>query len=80
MPAARPQAAMAPRYFVIERILASVVEPTLSMPPAQRSLASDLDPRKLTEITHEIGLEEVVAAGAKILAGQVRGRIVVKIL
>ena len=43
-------------------------------------LASDLDPGKLIEITHEIGLGEVVAAGAKILAGQVRGRIVVKIL
>ena len=43
-------------------------------------LASDLDPGKLVEITHEIGLSEVVAAGAKILAGQVRGRIVVKIL
>jgi len=43
-------------------------------------LASDLDPAKLTEITHEIGLDGVIAAGAKILAGQVRGRIVVKIL
>jgi len=43
-------------------------------------LATDLDPGKLTEITHEIGLDGVVAAGAKILAGQVRGRIVVKIL
>jgi acrylyl-CoA reductase (NADPH) len=43
-------------------------------------LASDLDPAKLVEITHEIGLGEVIAAGAKILAGQVRGRIVVKIL
>jgi acrylyl-CoA reductase (NADPH) len=43
-------------------------------------LASDLDPEKLIEITHEIGLVEVIEAGAKILAGQVRGRIVVKIL
>jgi acrylyl-CoA reductase (NADPH) len=43
-------------------------------------LAGDLDRTKLTEITHEIGLDEVVAAGAKILAGQVRGRIVVKIV
>jgi acrylyl-CoA reductase (NADPH) len=43
-------------------------------------LAGDLDHRKLTEITHEIGLGEVIGAGAKILAGQVRGRIVVKIL
>ena len=43
-------------------------------------LASDLDFGKLTEITHEIGLDGVIEAGAKILAGQVRGRIVVKIL
>jgi acrylyl-CoA reductase (NADPH) len=42
-------------------------------------VASDLDRAKLSEITHEIGLDEVVATGPKILAGQVRGRIVVKI-
>jgi acrylyl-CoA reductase (NADPH) len=43
-------------------------------------LARDLDPAKLSEITHEIGLHEVVGEAAKILAGQIRGRIVVKIL
>jgi acrylyl-CoA reductase (NADPH) len=43
-------------------------------------LASDLDSGKLAEITHEIDLDGVFEAGAKILAGQVRGRIVVKIL
>ena len=43
-------------------------------------LASDLDSGKLVEITHEIGLDRVIAAGADILAGRVRGRIVVKIL
>ena len=43
-------------------------------------LARDLDRTKLTEITHEIGLDQVIEAGAKILAGQVRGRIVVKIV
>ncbi|MGZ5876824.1 MAG: acrylyl-CoA reductase (NADPH) [Bradyrhizobium sp.] len=47
---------------------------------AWNRLASDLDPGKLIEITHEIALDEVVAAGARILAGEVRGRIVVKIL
>jgi acrylyl-CoA reductase (NADPH) len=46
---------------------------------AWRRLGSDLEPGKLSEITHEIGLAEVIGAGAKILAGQVRGRIVVKI-
>jgi acrylyl-CoA reductase (NADPH) len=43
-------------------------------------LASDLDKAKLTEITHEIDLDQVIEAGAGILAGQVRGRIVVKIV
>jgi acrylyl-CoA reductase (NADPH) len=43
-------------------------------------LASDLDSGKLVEITHEIGLDRVISAGAEILGGQVRGRIVVKIL
>jgi len=42
-------------------------------------LASDLDKGKLADITQEISLDEVVAYGGKILAGQVRGRIVVKI-
>jgi acrylyl-CoA reductase (NADPH) len=43
-------------------------------------LASDLDRGKLADITQEIGLGQVIDFGAKILAGQVRGRIVVKIL
>ncbi|WP_314952439.1 MDR family oxidoreductase [Bradyrhizobium cosmicum] len=43
-------------------------------------LASDLDRTKLAEITHEISLDQVSEWGAKILAGQVRGRIVVKIV
>jgi acrylyl-CoA reductase (NADPH) len=47
---------------------------------AWNRLAGDLDRTKLTEITHEIGLDQVIGAGAKILAGQVRGRIVVKIV
>jgi acrylyl-CoA reductase (NADPH) len=46
---------------------------------AWKRLASDLESGKLAEITHEIGLGEVIGTGAKILAGQVRGRIVVKI-
>ena len=43
-------------------------------------LANDLDKGKLSDITHEIGLDQVIGEGSKILAGQVRGRIVVKIL
>jgi acrylyl-CoA reductase (NADPH) len=57
----------------------SVMCPIELRKAAWTRLASDLDREKLTEITHEIGLGEVVGAGAKILAGQVRGRIVVKI-
>ncbi len=58
----------------------SVMCPIALRKVAWSRLASDLDPGKLIEITHEIGLGEVIAAGAEILAGQVRGRIVVKIL
>jgi acrylyl-CoA reductase (NADPH) len=47
---------------------------------AWQRLATDLDRTKLAEITHEIPLSEVPEWGAKILAGQVRGRIVVKIV
>jgi acrylyl-CoA reductase (NADPH) len=43
-------------------------------------LARDLDKTKLTEMTSEIPLDQVMEAGARILAGQVRGRIVVKIV
>jgi acrylyl-CoA reductase (NADPH) len=43
-------------------------------------LTRDLDRTKLADITQEIGLDQVIAAGGKILAGQVRGRVVVKIL
>ncbi len=57
----------------------SVMCPIEVRKTAWSRLASDLDRTKLTEITHEIGLDQVISAGAKILAGQVRGRIVVKI-
>jgi acrylyl-CoA reductase (NADPH) len=58
----------------------SVMCPTELRKTAWSRLAGDLDRGKLAEITHEIGLDQVTDAGAKILAGQVRGRIVVKIL
>jgi acrylyl-CoA reductase (NADPH) len=57
----------------------SVMCPIELRKTAWSRLASDLDRTKLTEITHEIALNHVIDAGAKILAGQVRGRIVVKI-
>ncbi len=58
----------------------SVMCPIELRKAAWTRLASDLDRAKLIEITHEIGLDGVLEAGARILAGQVRGRIVVKIL
>ncbi|MDI2074172.1 acrylyl-CoA reductase (NADPH) [Bradyrhizobium japonicum] len=58
----------------------SVMCPIEPRKAAWQRLASDLDRTKLSEITHEIPLEEVSEWGAKILAGQVRGRIVVKIV
>src|SRR6202034_1228872 len=39
----------------------------------------DLDRGKIAAMTSEIGLADVVAAGGRIIAGEVRGRIVVKI-
>ena len=58
----------------------SVMCPIEQRKIAWSRLASDLDPGKLAEITQEISLDGVIEAGARILAGQVRGRIVVKIV
>jgi acrylyl-CoA reductase (NADPH) len=57
----------------------SVMCPIEPRKAAWARLARDLDRGKLAEITHEIPLGEVIATGPKILGGQVRGRIVVKI-
>jgi acrylyl-CoA reductase (NADPH) len=46
---------------------------------AWKRLDSDLDRQKLAMITREIGLPDVFGVAPDILAGQVRGRIVVKI-
>ena len=58
----------------------SVMCPIEPRKAAWQRLASDLDRSKLSEITTEIPLSDVPEWGAKILAGQVRGRIVVKIV
>lgn len=58
----------------------SVMCPIEPRKAAWQRLASDLDRSKLSEIVTEIPLAEVPEWGAKILAGQVRGRIVVKIV
>ncbi|MEH2483383.1 NADPH:quinone reductase-like Zn-dependent oxidoreductase [Nitrobacteraceae bacterium AZCC 2146] len=38
-------------------------------------LATDLNTEKLATITQEVELEDVIEAGAQVLAGRVRGRI-----
>jgi acrylyl-CoA reductase (NADPH) len=58
----------------------SVMCPLGPRKAAWERLARDLDRAKLSEITHEIPLDQVLSMGDKILAGQVRGRIVVKIV
>ncbi|WP_439373803.1 MDR family oxidoreductase [Bradyrhizobium sp. PMVTL-01] len=58
----------------------SVMCPIEPRKAAWQRLASDLDRTKLAEITQEISLDDVPGWGAKILAGQVRGRVVVKIV
>jgi acrylyl-CoA reductase (NADPH) len=57
----------------------SVMRPAADRRAAWKRLAADLDRAKLSEMTNEIGLAEVIEAGAKIVEGRVRGRIVVKI-
>lgn len=57
----------------------SVMCPIGPRKEAWARLAKDLDHAKLAEITQEISLEDVFDIGPKILAGQVRGRLVVKI-
>ena len=57
----------------------SVMCPIELRKEAWKKLERDLDRQKLAAMTREIGLSEVPDAAAAILAGQVRGRIVVKI-
>src|SRR5271169_1895777 len=57
----------------------SVMCPLPLRQEAWRRLETDLDRLKIAAMTNEIGLAEVIAAGARIVAGEVRGRTVVKI-
>jgi acrylyl-CoA reductase (NADPH) len=57
----------------------SVMCPIAQRQIAWQRLGSDLDRRKLADITTEIGLGEVIEAARNIVDGRVRGRIVVKI-
>jgi acrylyl-CoA reductase (NADPH) len=57
----------------------SVMCPLPLRQEAWRRLETDLDRDKIASMTTEIGLADVIDAGPRILAGEVRGRIVVKI-
>ena len=57
----------------------SVMCPIALRQEAWRRLATALDRAKIAAMTTEIGLADVVDAGKRIVAGQVRGRLVVKI-
>jgi len=58
----------------------SVMCPLPRREQAWRRLAADLDRQKLSEMTQEIELSQVFEAAPRILEGQVRGRLVVKIV
>ena len=57
----------------------SVMCPIERRKEAWKSLAAELDRQKLAAMTREIDLSEVIGVAPDILAGRVRGRIVVKV-
>ena len=57
----------------------SVRAPLALRSTAWERLAADLDLAKLETITHEIGLADAIAAADDLLAGHVRGRLVVNV-
>lgn len=57
----------------------SVRAPRAAREEAWARLASDLDPAKLDAITREVALGDVLSAAEEILAGRVRGRLVVDV-
>ena len=57
----------------------SVMAPMALRTAAWRRLAAELDLAKLESITREIALADAVQAGANILAGRIRGRVVVNV-
>jgi len=57
----------------------SVMAPKAKRSAAWTALAAELDPAKLDRITHEITLAAALTAAPEILAGKVRGRLVVNV-
>ena len=69
--------------FILRGVALLGIDSVMCPQPLRREawqrLARDLDRGKLAEITHEIALADVFGAAPRILAGEVRGRLVVKI-
>lgn len=57
----------------------SVTQPLVRRMEAWSRLAVDLDREKLKAMTREVSLEDALSLGEQILAGKVRGRLVVKL-
>lgn len=57
----------------------SVMAPTAERRAAWHRLASDLDPQLLESLLQDVTLEDTIALAPDLLAGQVRGRLVVRI-
>ncbi|MGZ3412030.1 MAG: acrylyl-CoA reductase (NADPH) [Xanthobacteraceae bacterium] len=69
--------------FILRGVSLLGIDSVMCPQPLRRQawtrLAADLDRSKLADMTSEIPLAETIAAGARILSGSVRGRIVVRI-
>ncbi|TCZ63931.1 acrylyl-CoA reductase (NADPH) [Roseicella aquatilis] len=57
----------------------SVMCPRPERLEAWRRLAADLDPRKLEALTADVALADVIPTAERLMAGQVRGRVVVPV-
>lgn len=57
----------------------SVMAPTSERVAAWRRLASDLDVSHLERLIHEIDLDDAIGIAPDLLAGQIRGRLVVRV-
>jgi acrylyl-CoA reductase (NADPH) len=69
--------------FILRGITLYGIESVMVPPPLRRNawerLAHDLDLGKLAAFTREIGLADALQAGQDILAGRIRGRVVVNV-
>jgi acrylyl-CoA reductase (NADPH) len=57
----------------------SVMAPTADRLQAWQRLATDLDTAVLETLLHDITLDDAIAIAPALLAGQVRGRLVVRV-